>query len=102
MRDLQAAVETLDHARIARRVHETALGLCRLLSGHDLPEDEALGFAFLHSARLGLGLWFAGDVKTRSLDGAAAPTAKAAELLEIEAALGVYFLASYQEAPEAG
>ena len=102
MRDLRDAVETMDHARIARRVHETALGLCRLLSGHDLPEDEALGFAFLHSARLGLGLWFAGEVKSRSLDEAAAPTSEAAELLEIEAALGVYFLASYQEASEAG
>jgi hypothetical protein len=102
MRDLRAAVDTLDHARIARRVHETALGLCRLLSGHDLPEDEALGFAFLHSARLGLGLWFAGEVKPHGLDGEATPAAEAAELLEIEAALGVYFLASYQEGPEAG
>jgi MFS family permease len=100
MHDLKAAVDTLDHARIARRVHEAVLGLCRLLSGRDLPEDEALGFAFLHSARLGLGLWFAGEVKSRCLDGAAAPTAASAELLEIEAALGVYFLASYRPASE--
>ena len=70
MRDLRAAVETLDHARIVRRVHETVLGACRHLSGRDLPEDEALGFAFLHSARLGLGLWFAGEVETRSLSDA--------------------------------
>jgi MFS family permease len=102
MRDLRAAVDALDHARIARRVHDVVLGLCRRLSGHDLPEDEALGFAFLHSARLGLGLWFADEVKSLSLDGVSAPTPRAAELLEIEAALGVYFLASYQEAPEAG
>ncbi len=101
MRGLREAVETLDHARIAQRVHETVLGACRLLSGHDLPEDEALGFAFLHSARLGLGLWFAGEVRLQS-DAARGPSAMpaAAELLEIEAALGVYFLASYQETPE--
>ena len=65
MVDLYHAVDSLDYARIAHRVHDVALGVCRRLAGNDLPEDEALGFAFLHSARLGLGLWFAGEVKTR-------------------------------------
>jgi hypothetical protein len=100
LRDLRRAVDQLDHVRIARRVHEVVLGVCRELAGTDLPEDEALGFAFMHSARLGLGLWFAGEVNMRCMDGAAAPAAEASELLEIEAALGLYFLASYQEAPE--
>ncbi len=106
MADLYHAVESLDYARIAQRVHDVALGVCRRLAGNDLPEDEALGFAFLHSARLGLGLWFAGEVKSRHLGGQSgtapdAPVHGDADLLEIEAALGVYFLASYQEAPEA-
>jgi len=98
--DLRAAVDTLDHARIVRRVHEVTLGVSRVLAGNDLAEDEALGFAFLRSPRLGLGLWFAGQVRERSIDQGAAAVPKAAELLEIEAALGVYFLASYRETPE--
>jgi MFS family permease len=102
MRSLRSAVELLDHAKMARRVHDAVLGLCRVLSGHDVPEDEALGFAFLHSARLGLGLWFASAVKSRCLDHATGAAPEETELLEIEAALGVYFLASYQEAPPAG
>ncbi len=100
MRDLKKAVETLDHARIATRVHQVVLGVCRNLAGHDLAEDEALGFAFMHSARLGLGLWFAGEVTSRILGRDGEPPGVSPELLEIEAALGVYFLASYQEAPE--
>jgi hypothetical protein len=100
MRDLKRAVDTLDGARIVKRVHEVALGVCRSLSGHDLAEDEAHGFAFMHSPRLGLGLWFADEVKSRSLGQDGGLSAVDAELLEIEAALGVYFLASYQESPE--
>lgn len=100
LHDLRTAVETFEAPRIARRVHEVVLGVCRHLSGHDLPEDEALGFAFLHSARLGLGLWFAGEVKAHSAAIAVTPDPEAAELLEIEAALCVYFLASYQETPD--
>ena len=73
MVDLYHAVESLDYARIAHRVHDVALGVCRRLAGNDLPEDEALGFAFLHSARLGLGLWFAGEVKTRHFGEAGGP-----------------------------
>ncbi len=107
MADLYHAVESLDYLRIALRVHDVALGVCRRLAGNDLPEDEALGFAFMHSARLGLGLWFAGEVKSRhhgESGGPAgagdAPVRGDADLLEIEAALGVYFLASYQESSE--
>jgi HEAT repeat protein len=96
MADLSRAVESLDYARVALRVHEAVLGITRRLAGNDLAEDEALGFAFLHSARLGLGLWFAGEVRSRH----AAAGGGDGDLLEIEAALGVYFLASYQDAPE--
>ena len=99
MRDMRVAVDTLDHARIVRVVYEALLGLCRRLSGQDIHEDEALGFAFMHSAQLGLGLWFASEVKSHLID-RADPAAADSELLEIEAALGVYFLASYQDAPE--
>jgi hypothetical protein len=113
---VSTAMADLYHAVIldcvAQRVHDVALGVCRRLAGNDLPEDEALGFAFMHSARLGLGLWFAGEVKARHLGDAGGPAGGPsttadlpvrgdADLLEIEAALGVYFLASYQEAAEA-
>jgi hypothetical protein len=93
LRGLRVAVEAQDPGRVVRLVHDTLFGLCRLLSGQDIPEDEALGFAFLHSPQLGLALWFASEVKARA-------AGASVELLEIEAGLGVYALASYHEVAE--
>jgi MFS family permease len=90
-RRLREAVNASDHASLIRELHATLLTLCRLLSGRDATEEEALGFAFMHNAKLGLGLWFASEVRSRleSLQGS--------ELLEIDALLGMYFLSEYSD-----
>jgi hypothetical protein len=59
-----------------------------------VPEDEAVGLAFMHSPRLGLGLWFASEVRTHHAE------LQRSGLLEIDALLGLYFLSRYRE--EAG
>ncbi len=81
----------------------------RLLADRDLAEDEALGFAFMRGARLGLGLWFAAEARRKSAgrhgaeDTAATTSAVSAvergahELWEIHSLLGLYFLATYRE-----
>ncbi len=63
-------------------------------AGRALPAEEALAFAFLHSARLGLGLWFTSEITAglERLRGTAA--------LEIDALLAAYFLAAYAEPPD--
>jgi HEAT repeat protein len=94
MAALGRAVERHDIPEALGLLYDVLLGLCRHLSGHDIPEDEALGFAFMRSARLGLALWFASEVRTRM----AAITS--AELAEIDLALGLYAFASYEEPAE--
>ncbi|HEY9593112.1 MAG TPA: MFS transporter [Spirochaetia bacterium] len=90
-REMKEAVERSDLAGLVVALHACLLGLCRLLSGREVTEEEALGFAFMHNAKLGLGLWFVTEVKTR-LKGLAG-----SELLEIDALLGEYFLATYSD-----
>ena len=48
----------------------------------------------MHSPSLGLGLWFATEVRSRvaAIQGTAQ--------LEIDALLGMYFLSRYRESPE--
>lgn len=65
-----------------------------MYAGREVPEDEALGFAFMHSPTLGLGLWFATEVRSR-LD-----RLRGSALLEIDALLGMYFLSVYREGTE--
>jgi hypothetical protein len=90
-RKLRDAVAAVDHAPVVDHLHACVLALCRLLAGRDANEDDALGFAFMHNPQLGLGFWFATEVKARlaSLRGTA--------LLEMDALLGMYFLASYRD-----
>jgi HEAT repeat protein len=87
---LRESVEVQDSGRVIEILWEILLQLCRLLYGKDIAEEEALGFALMHRPRLGLGLWFTSEVRSRlqSLHGS--------ELLDTYAALGVYFLGSYR------
>ncbi len=94
MRDLAKAIDRQDYPCAAQMVYDVLLGLCRQLSGQDIQEDEALGFAFMHSAQLGLAMWFASEVRARMASIAGT------ELAEIDAALGIYALASYEEPDE--
>jgi MFS family permease len=91
---LHDAVALSDHGPLIEELYSTLFNLCRLLAGRDFAEDEALGFAFMHNPALGLGLWFASEVKSRLYG------LRGTGLLEIDALLGVYFLASYREIPE--
>ena len=90
-RDLKQAAAAGDHAAIIKELYALLLAMCRSSAGRDVPEDEALGFAFLHSPRLGLGLWFATEVRSRLEELAGT------ELLETDALLGLYFLSRYEE-----
>jgi len=93
-RRLREAAGGADRAPLIDALHEALLNLCRLLAGRNFVEDEALGFAFMHSAKLGIGLWFVSEVKARR------ESLRGTELLEIDALLGVYFLAGYRETPD--
>jgi HEAT repeat protein len=107
-RELHGAVVREDHPAIIDGLAGALLSLCRLMADRDFQEDEALGFAFMRGARLGLGVWF--SVEARNLlhgesgkAAAAAPSADQSrtELWEIDSLLGLYFLATYrQEDPE--
>jgi hypothetical protein len=101
-----------DHVVLIETLHAALLDLSRLLAGRGFSEDDALGFAFMHNAKLGLGLWFTSEVKAR-LGGANAAQyrggANAAEyrgglrgtdVLEIDALLAMYFLSAYREIGE--
>jgi MFS family permease len=93
-RRLRDAVAADDHGPLIEELYATLLNVCKLLAGRDFAEDEALGFAFMHDPTLGLGLWFASEVRSRlyGLHGTA--------ILEIDALLGMYFLAAYRERKE--
>ncbi len=91
-RSLRDAVTAARLEEIIERLYEALIALCQALAGRRFTEDEALGFAFMHNPRLGLGLWFAVEVKMRL------PTLGGSELLELDALLGMYFLSSYREA----
>ncbi len=90
-KQLHEAVVREDHPAIIRSFFDSLLSLCRLVADRDFAEEEALGFAFLRGARLGLGLWFSMEVR------AAVPAGSSAELLELFSLLGLYFLATYRE-----
>jgi len=90
-RDLKDAAAAGDHATIIEELYGILLAFCRSAAGRAVPEDEALGFAFLHSPKLGLGLWFATEVRSRLAELAGT------ELLETDALLGLYFLSRYEE-----
>ena len=93
-RRLRAAAAAEDHAPLLEQVHDTLISLCRFLAGRRFTEEEALGFAFMHSPTLGLGVWFASEVKARL------HSLRDTDLLEIDALLGMYFLSSYRETGE--
>ena len=93
-RRLRAAAAAEDHAPLLEQVHDLLISLCRFLAGRRFTEEEALGFAFMHSPALGLGVWFASEVKARL------PSLRGTDLLEIDALLGMYFLSSYRETGE--
>jgi hypothetical protein len=92
-----------DSAALMETLHAALLDLSRLLAGRGFAEDDALGFAFMHNAKLGLGLWFTSEVKMR-LDAPSAPEdgggLRGSEILEIDALLGMYFLSAYRETVE--
>ena len=101
-RRLHDAVSREDHRSIVEALLDALLALARLMAGRSFGEEEALGFAFMRSPRLGLGLWFAVEVKAMKPAPAAQPDASpSADLGEIDSLLGLYFLASYrEESPE--
>ena len=88
---MRAAVEAGDITALIEELYSALLTLTRMYAGRSIEEEEALGFAFMHSPPLGLGLWFATEVRARvaGLQGTA--------LLEIDALLGMYFLSRYRE-----
>jgi len=90
-RKLRDSVASIDHVPLIEELYATLIGLCQLLAARSFTEDEAMGFAFMHNPRLGLGLWFAAEVKMRL------PALKGTDLLEVDALLGMYFLSSYRE-----
>ncbi len=90
-RNLKEAAAAGDHAAVIQHVYAVLLELCRSYAGQEVVEDEALGIAFMHSPRLGLGLWFATEVRARLEE------LQKSGLLEIDALLGLYFLSSYRE-----
>jgi hypothetical protein len=93
-RSLKDAAAAGDHAAIIQELYSILLALCTAAAGREVPEEEAVGFAFLHSPKLGLGLWFATEVRSR-LAGL-----RGTELLETDALLGLYFLSVYEEEAE--
>jgi HEAT repeat protein len=95
-RSLHEAVVREDHSAIIVSLAGALLALCRLLADRDFEEDEALGFAFMRDARLGLGLWFSVEVRD-VLRAPANGRAANPELWEIDSLLGLYFLADYKE-----
>jgi hypothetical protein len=88
---LRAAVEAGDHMALIEELYSALLTMCRMYAGRNIEEEEALGFAFMHSPILGLGLWFATEVRARVVD------MQGTTLLEIDALLGMYFLSRYRE-----
>lgn len=96
-RNLHAAVAREDTASIIEGLSSSLLCFCRLLADRDFDEDEALGFAFLRGARLGLGFWFSVEARNVFRGPAAAMADESrAELREIDSLLGLYFLATYR------
>ena len=95
-RGLHEAVLQENHAAIIDALPAAVLSLCRLLADRDFEEDEALGFAFMKDARLGLGLWFSVEVRNLLHDPSSS-VENSSELWEIDSLLGLYFLASYRE-----
>ncbi|MGA2976572.1 MAG: MFS transporter [Spirochaetia bacterium] len=93
-RRLREAVAAPEHSILIEELYATLLTLCQLLAGRGFAEDEALGFAFMHNPALGLGLWFASEVRSRL------EALRGTDLLEIDALLEMYFLASYRETTE--
>jgi hypothetical protein len=91
---LRAAVEAGDYVALIEELYSALLTLTRMYAGRSIEEEEALGFAFMHSPTLGLGLWFATDVRAR------AAGLQETALLEIDALLGMYFLSRYRESVE--
>ena len=89
-RGLKVAVELGDYTALIEELYAAILTVTRMYAGRPVDEEEALGFAFMHSPTLGLGLWFAAEVRARvtALQGTA--------LLEIDALLGMYFLSRYR------
>jgi len=99
---LRGAVPGTDYASQILALHAALLDLARLLAGRAFSEDDALGFAFMHNPKLGLGLWFTSEVKIR-LEAAKGPggdVGAAADVLETDALLAMYFLSAYRETGE--
>ena len=93
-RKLREAIVAADYGALIRELHATLLNVNRLLAGRDFSEDEALGFAFMHNAKLGLGLWFASEVQSRL------EPLRGTDLLETDAMLAMYFLSAYTDSTE--
>jgi MFS family permease len=91
---LKAAVEAGDNLALIEELYSALLTMCRMYAGRNIGEEEALGFAFMHSPTLGLGLWFATEVRARVVE------LQGTTLLEIDALLGMYFLSRYRESVE--
>ncbi len=91
---MRESVEGQNSAGVIETLWQLLLQLCRLLYGRDIAEEEAIGFALMHRPRLGLGLWFTSEVRSRL------KSLRDSELLDMYAAIGVYFLGSYRGEPE--
>ncbi len=75
-------------------LYGVVLRLARIAIRRECPDDVALEYAFARDAELGLGLWFAREVRQR------AGQTKDPELLHIDALLALYFLSTYRLPPE--
>jgi MFS family permease len=97
---LHEKVAGADYAAQIETLHVVLLDITRLLAGRAFSEDDALGFAFMHNPKLGLGLWFTSEVKLWLLAARDNGRIRGTEVLEMDALLGIYFLSAYRETGE--
>jgi hypothetical protein len=93
-RRLRDAVNAADYFSVLEGLYASLVALCQLFAGRSFTEDEAMGFAFMHNPKLGLGLWFAAEVKNRL------SALRGTELIEVDALLGLYFLSTWRDAAD--
>lgn len=93
LQDLRSLLEGQKYRGAADRLYTVTRQLVLIAIGRECPEDVALEYAFARDAKLGLGLWFAHEIKQR------AGQITDSELLHIDVLLALYFLSAYRLPP---
>lgn len=87
---VRGLVEGQSYRGAVEGLHQIIGRFVRLTTGVEGPDEFVMDHAFAHDAKLGLGLWFATEVRHRM------GQTGDAELLQMDALLGVYFLSAYR------